>query len=187
MIFATAVFLCFSCSSVQYGASEKIPIPNTASPTPAVEPTPKSIADINFEKEWKSKYEKTRAVIERNRVLWQESKITNYDFVAAKYAGGTTNTWNRSPVVIKVRNREKSSLELESTPTGSYMERTDGFEEIDTIDKLFDYLRQELEKGKMLEVEYDKKFGNPKTVFIRDSYEIHGSRTIKISRFTVVK
>lgn len=146
-----------------------------------------NISEENFAKAWKSKFYETDIELERRRVLWQENKIVNYDFVAAKYAGGQTNTWNRSPVLIKVREGEKVSIETESKTDKSSMARTDGFEDFDTVDKLFEYLRKELEEGKMLEVEYDIRSGYPKSSRIRDSFEIHGARSIVITKFEVIE
>ena len=73
-------------------------------------------------------------------------------------------------------------------PEGSYMSRKDGFENIDTIEKLFAYMRQELETGKILEVKYDKKTGYPKDVSIRHTYNnSHGSRSIHISKLEALQ
>jgi hypothetical protein len=172
VVFVIIVFQLFGCSS-----PPQHPFENSA-----------NISEENFAKEWKSRYEAAAAKLERNRNLWQESKIVNYDFVAARYAGGQTNTWNRSPVLIKVRQGEKILIEVVSKSDKSYMARTDGFEDFDTIDKLFNYLRQQLDKGKILEADYNKKLGYPgKNISIRDSFEIHGSRNIVIEKFEIIE
>lgn len=177
----------FGCSSTRDVVVEKTPPPMVeVSPTGTPFFPGAERGAENFKKEWESKYEQTAARLERQKQLWSESNIPDYDFVAAKYAGGNTNQWNRSPVVIKVRGGERVSIELEAAPRGTYMERTDGFEEVDTIDKLFAYLKKELDSGMQLEVKYDKKSGYPKSSHIIWSWASHGSRSIIISRFTPV-
>ena len=176
------------CSLPQQADSEKQPI-DSPSKTPRIEDNPSNIADQNFVKEWKAKYDITLAELERNRKLWQESKITNYDFVTAKYAGGQTNTWNRLSVLIKIREGEKVSLEkVEKDVDYVYSSRTDGFEDIDTIDKLFDYIRQQLDDRNILEIKYDKNYGYPKSVNITFTFATnHNWRVIEISKLEVVK
>lgn len=192
LVFLISVFLLSGCSAVQQnvssGSTSENNPDNISTPTPIQEKLPKSVADENFEKEWKSKYETISAELERNHRLWQESKIVNYDFEIAKYAGGVTNHWNRLPVLIKIRDNEKNSIEkVDKDKDYVVYSKTDGFEDFDTIDKLFNYLRQELEKGKILYVKYNKKLGYPQKTTIEDSYEIHGDRSIVIEKFKVIK
>ena len=188
VIFTALVFQLSGCSSSPAN-SESATLENESakvvSATPTPEQTPKSIADENFEKEWKSKFDASTAELERNRRLWQESKINNYDFVIVKYAGGVTNDWQASPILIKVREGEKFSTEAAKK---GYDFRIDSYTDFDTIDKFFNYLRQQLEKGKIIYVEYDKKFGYPiKIIHIKDSYEIHGYRNIAVEKLEIVK
>ncbi len=191
-IFLTAIFQFSGCVS-QQANSESSAIANkptntgSESATPVNKPT--NIAEENFAKEWKSKFESTTAELERNRRLWQESKIVNYDFVIAKYAGGVTNEWNRLRVLIKIREGEKISIEkVEKDKDYVIHSRTDGFEDFDTIDKLFIYIRKELNGGKIVDAEYDSKFGYPKRVSVT-FYSVynHNSRTIEISKLEIVK
>ena len=178
VIFLMAVFYLLGCSSpLQTNSESSIP-----------ENKPANIAEENFAKEWKSKFESTSAEWERNRRLWQENKIVNYDFIIAKYAGGTTNEWNRLPVLIKIREGEKISIEkVEKDKDYVIYSRTDGFEDFDTINKLFNYIRRELESGKIVDAKYDKKFGYPKEVSIIFSWAIHEQHHIQISKFEVIK
>lgn len=184
LIFLIAVCQLLGCSTLQQTNSQSS---TSESPTSANKPA--NIAEENFDKEWKSKYDATVAELELNRRLWQESKIVNYDFVAAKYAGGVTNEWNRLPVLIKIREGEKISIEkVEKDKDYVIHSRTDGFEDFDTIDKLFIYIRKELNGGKIVDAEYDSKFGYPKRVSVT-FYSVynHNSRTIEISKLEIVK
>ena len=189
LVFVFAVFQFSSCSSVQPTVSSDSMRENNPMASPPPEKSPKNIADENFEKDWKSKYEKTLAEMERNHRLWQESKIANYDFVIYKYAGGNTNEWNRLPVLIKIREGNQFSIEkVEKDKDYVIYSRTDGFEDFDTVDKLFNFIRWQLDNGKIVEAEYDKKFGYPKNVFLIFTYSTnHNSHNIAISKFEVIK
>ena len=149
---------------------------------------PPSIAEENFAKEWKSKFDKTVAELERNRNLWKQNEIYDYDFVITKSAGGLTNEWNRLPILIKVRDGERISIKsVEKDKDYVIYSRTDGFEDFDTIEKLFNYLRQELENRRILEVKYHKNLGYPKSVTFIDSFKIHGYRNIVVERIEIIK
>ncbi len=189
LIFLIAVFQVLGCSfpektNFQSSTPENKPINSMAeSPTPVNKPA--NIAEENFAKEWKSKFEAIAAELERNRRLWQENKIVNYDFVVGKFAGGVTNLWNASPVLIKVREGKKNSIE--ALVKGKDF-RIDSYENIDTIDKLFNYMRQELDDGKIIEAKYDKKLGYPKSVFVTFTFAFnHNYRTISISKFEIIR
>ncbi len=160
---------------------------NSPSKTPRITDNTSNVAEQNFIKEWREKYDTTLAELERNRKLWQENKIMNYDFVIAKYAGGASNSWNYPPVLIKIREGEKVSIEQADKDLIAYFP-SDEFKDFDTIDKLFDYMRQELDDRNILRVKYDKKYGYPKTVSIIFTFaDIHNSHTIDISKFKVIK
>jgi hypothetical protein len=149
---------------------------------------PLNIAEENFVKEWKIKFDKTAVELERNRNLWEQNQTADYDFVVSKSAGGNTNEWNRLPVLVKIRDGEKISIEkVEKDKDYLIYSRMDGVENFDTVNKLFNYLQQELEKGKMLEVKYHKDLGYPKSVIIIDSYETHGYRNIVVEKIEVIK
>lgn len=184
LIFLLFVVQLSGCSLSPQSASLENQSTNSVSKSPTIVNKPANIAEENFAKEWKSKYETTVAELKRNQVLWQESKVLNYDFVASKSAGGNTNSWNRLPVLIKIREGQKTSIEkVEKDKDYVIYSRTDGFEDFDTIDKLFNYLWQELNDGKMIAFKYDKKLGYPKEGAILDSNEIHGYRNIIIEKF----
>lgn len=146
-------------------------------------------ADDNFAREWKRRYALTLSQLEANRRAWKERDISDYKFVVTKTgAGGVTNTWDRLPVVITVQNGIRTSIEKKSKKYDYVIySRTDGFEDFDSVDKLFDYLRRELESGRMLDVRYDKKLGYPSRIDIGLSYHVHGGRSIEISGFELVK
>ena len=182
-----AVFQISACSLSQQTNSSNSPheINPITSPT---KNKPMTIAEENFAKEWKSKFDETSAKLEHNRNLWKQNQIADYDFVVAKSAGGFINEWNRLPILIKIRDGEKILIEkVEKDKDYVIYSRTDGFEDFDTIDKLFSYLQEELEKGRMLAVKYNKDLGYPKNITIIDSYEIHGYRNIVVEKIQIIK
>ncbi len=186
------ISICFSCSTPNQTSinsnSAKVSVENRLANKNSSN-KPVNIAEENFKKEWKSKYEATVATLEKNRLLWESSKNVNYDFICGKPGtGAVTDGWTRLAVLIKVRNGEQISIEkVEKDNDYVRISRTDGFEDFDTIDKLFKYLREELEKGRMIWAEYNKKYGYPQEVGITYSYEIHGGVGIRISKLQVVK
>lgn len=180
-----------ACSFFQQTSDGKVQSQNNSLIIPAENSMPENgtgnIAEINFKKEWKSKFEATAAELERNLRLWQDSKINDYDFVISKEAPGLTNSWRHSPVYIKIRKGQKISSELVPDDKHSVSPTIDGFEDFDTIDKLFAYLKEELKKERILQIKYDEKLGYPKDVLIIYSNEIHGYNNLKISNLQNAK
>lgn len=152
----------------------------TVTPTPL--PEDAEIADVNFHKDWHAKYAATKAEITKKAEAWKDKNLLNYDFTIARYAGGQTNTWNRWPVRIVARDGVVTSKQLVDTTDTSEPARTDGFEDFDTIPKLFDYLLEELESGNILEVEFDRNLGYPRRAFMIFTYKRnHNQRSIVVS------
>ena len=149
-------------------------------------PTPdkasRTTADENFEKDRESSRDAAAAELERNRRLWQESKTLNYDFVCGHYAGGDEDP--AEPAIIKVREGKAVSIEAVAK---SKTPKLSGYENFDTIDKLFEYARQELENGRILSIKYNKKLGYPEITGIKYSYDIDDWNSINITKFEVVK
>lgn len=178
--------VCLSCTTSNQQAipsnSAKVSIENKLA-NKDYSNKPVNIAEENFKKEWQSKYESNVAELEKYRKLWQEKQILNYDFVIAKWAGGVTNTWNRLPVLIKVRNGERVSIEKVEKGDDTIVSKIDGFEEIDTIDKLFAYLHQRSEKGSLIDGKFNKNLSYPQQITISFSFENHGYHNIVIEKF----
>lgn len=179
----SAWFLSFSGCS--YKITELEPSVNHSQPKPEITPSPvpMTIGKENFAREWKATFEQMKGEVSDNREKWKRNNITTYSFVAAKYIGGVSSPWNRNPVLIKVDNNQPVSFEVVDKSDVSSLARTDGFEQFDTIDKLFDYMLNELESGRMVKAKYDKKLGFPIWVSFLFSFEIHGGRSIEVSKF----
>ncbi len=180
------LFACLACSSVQKANSISLTLENKPTNSPRISGDGSylnAIADAKFANEWQEKYDATLAELERNRKLWQESKIMNYDFVIFKGGGGHSNDFRAPFTLIKIRNGEKSSMEAVEKDSAFNIE---SYNDFDTIDKLFDYLRQELDGGKIIEVKCDKKLGYPKMTYIKFSNWMHGTNFIEISKFRAI-
>jgi hypothetical protein len=136
----------------------------------------------NFYEEWKGNYEKTLFEINKNRLLWQENKISNYDFVCEQFRGGM---YGYPRVVVKVRDGKPFSLEgtenLDLT-----MNKIDDYDKMGSFENMFDFLQAELEKGRILTVKYNK-LGYPQVVDILYFYGIHGSKRVQVSKFEIIK
>jgi hypothetical protein len=124
--------------------------------------------------------------LEKNRRLWQEKNISDYDLTASLYKGGSS-VW-AEPVLIKVRNGQAISIEIleEKFKVLSDEEAVGGYRELDTIEKMFDYIQKGLDGEADMQVKYDKNFGYPKD--IRVNYIKRGSdswQTMIIKKFEI--
>lgn len=135
----------------------------------------------NFKKKWQDEYNATLAEIEQNRRLWEKNNIVNYSFVCQQFAGGM-NGWGE--VVIKVR--ESKNILIERTEKDSPA-KIDGYENFDTIDKIFDYLHQELNKGRLVKVKYNKESGYPEELSINYSSNIDAFYGVYVKKFEIIK
>jgi hypothetical protein len=122
----------------------------------------------------------TNADLERNRRLWQESKIVDYNFEIRKDYG------NWMPSSIQVKNgqvvskqpaREKEAIDI-----------IEELEDFETIEKAFDSIQKFYNEGCRVEVKYSKEFGYPETIL----YECRKAATdsvfiITISKFEIIK
>lgn len=120
--------------------------------------------------------------LERNRRFWLENKIVNYNITVYGSRGGNVVF---AKVLIEVRDG-KGTL-IEPTPEVGKI-RLEIYKDLDTIDKMFDAIREGLEKGAKVEVKYNKKFGYPEN--FRIDYIKLGTDAwfgMKIENFEIVK
>ncbi len=188
LIFTFSVIQFLGCSLSQRTISQDASLENKAinSPlkTPRIADNPANIADQNFVKEWKDKYDITLTELEKNLRLWQESEIANYNCVTWKFATGATSDWNAFQALIKVRNNQNISIESKLKQKDF---RVEDYKDFDSIDKIFKYIRQELDNGRIVYAKYDKKSGYPKSVIFDYSFMIDDERGIAIEKFEIVK
>ena len=104
----------------------------------------------------------------RNEKLWQSRSLASYDFTLTRQCF-CPEEW-RGPVNISVRNGTVTSVTY--TTSGQAAE-ADRFGDVDTIDELFDVIRDAYEgnntfdqKAEMVNVTYHPELGYPQTIYI---------------------
>lgn len=164
LIFLIAVFQCLGChSSVQ--TDSKLPI---------------------IEKETKEQTKKPKIIdaeLERNRRLWRETNILDYNMVTTANIGG--NVVPARSVLIKVRGGKFMSIETNESVANV---RIVMYEEYNTVDKIFDKIQKGFDEGATVEVEYNKQFGHPEKLML--NYIMLGDDAwygMKVEKFKIVK
>lgn len=137
----------------------------------------------NFTKEARGKYEASFAELERNRQLWQESKIENYDF---EIAYNTMVGCTCSPVKFKVREGKMISIE-EDPKNRAYNSGYYKPEKKETIEKVFDFILQALDDDQIIDAQYNQKFGYPEQVTITSSFNVDARSFFYITKFEIAK
>lgn len=171
------------CGSATNQIGESPAAPLTLSNKPSMA-SASNIADQNFRIEWEKARDASIKDSDLHLQKWKQQNIADYDLEISKVGPGHTNTWDRAPVLIEVRNGERRSIRLANAEDQRLiMARLDGFEEIDSIDKLFAYLKSEIENGRIVDVDYDQRLGYPELSTIRFTFAyIHGWRNIRVAR-----
>lgn len=186
-IWTTSLFV-FTCATLACSSVETIetkPDVNAEQTSkPAFSPSPfPEIPDEFVRKQWTERYQELKEDILTAQTRWNSQRIRNYSFVATKQRAGHTSIWNRSPVRISVADGQKASIVLVNPSDRTNQARTDGFEDFDSIDKLFTYMLQELETGFLVRSEFDQRLGYPRNVSIIEFLGPHGGRSIDITDF----
>jgi hypothetical protein len=141
--------------------------------------TKSEVADFKSQNENKM----TDDELERNHHLWRESKIVNYNFESTKYQGGQY-VW--VPVSIQVRN--DSAISMQPVRERLPLEKIDGYEDFDTVEKIFDQIQVRRRSGDKVIVTYNKEFGYPEKTRIQPrNGGADTDFTIEISKFEVIK
>jgi hypothetical protein len=119
--------------------------------------------------------------LERNKNLWRESKIANYNFVIAQVRGGS---WRWVQMSVKVRNGQAVSIEPE-TPPDEYA-KTGGYDDFSAVEKIFDQIQSAYNKKYIVEVTYNRKYGFPEKTKINPLTNAHSGYAYEISKFEIV-
>ena len=120
--------------------------------------------------------------LERNRQLWREAKIADYNFVIVRHQGGVY-WW--APVLIQVRDGNMVS----SQPTEKVEELVMvDYAAFDTIEKTFSRIHESYEKGDEVTVTYSEELGYPEKIKIQPKAGgVDTFYVIEISKFEVVR
>lgn len=119
--------------------------------------------------------------LNKNRELWKSQNISDYDYFCEVWGGGMT-VFN--PASIKVRDGKTSSSE--EIVLSEYHFHYN-FERIDSFEKMFDFIKEQVERGSSVNIDYNKKFGFPERFGINYSLIQHDFNSIKISKFRIIK
>jgi hypothetical protein len=116
--------------------------------------------------------------LEKNRRLWREKKIADYNFVVWKLDGQSTD-W--LPSQIQVRNNQMISKK----PLGALGPKTkiDDYRDFETIEETFETIRQAYDKGQAVTVTYHGEFGYPEKTIINTMSATDQAFSIEISKF----
>jgi hypothetical protein len=99
--------------------------------------------------------------LERNRGLWNEKKVTNYNLVVRFESSGFSTP--ASPVKIVVRNSEPVSVKAISKDDKRPLNRYTYFYK---VEKMFDVIQRDLEGNGDVEVVFNSEFGYPESLNI---------------------
>ena len=120
--------------------------------------------------------------LEKNKQLWHEKKTTDYDFVCEQFGGPM---YGFVPMLIKVRDGKVISME--PTRERGQLERIDGYEDFDTVEKMFDEIQQAYNKSHFVRITYNKDLGFPEDIIIDSMKSSDSGERVVISRFEVIK
>jgi hypothetical protein len=121
--------------------------------------------------------------LDRNLQLWQQSKISSYNFVVFRI---TMGTWDWQPDLIKVRN----GMVISKEPIGEVgpMTQVDGHEEFETVEKMFATVQEAFNKKDAVNVSYDRELGYPKEIRINPRpYNTDQTIITSIKNFEIIK
>lgn len=137
----------------------------------------------NFTKEARSKYDATVLELERNRKLWRESKIENYNFDTDYHVG----TWLSTFPAAAIKVREGKLISMEKISEDNPTEFSEYQKKATTIENTFDLIKQELDENRMVNVKYNEKMGYPEQIDITFSSAIDSSGVFFLKKFEIVK
>lgn len=119
--------------------------------------------------------------LDKNLEIWKAQNVSDYDYICEALPVGMTGY---NPASIKVRDGKAYSSEEISKSEGVFHYN---YEKMNSIDKIFDFLKQELEEGSYVNVKYNKKFGYPENFWVGYGIGAHNNNAFVISKFVVLK
>ena len=135
-----------------------------------------------IEKKQTYKFDASKSELEKNRRLWRDKEITNYNFISSIFYHRLYNP--AVPVLIKVRAAKNISIEpISKSNPGSIEE----YKRFDTIEKMFDTIEQMLEAEEKVNVNYNKEIGYPEEIVVDEPKEGGGWFVMNIKKFDIVK
>ena len=88
-------------------------------------------------------------------------------------------------MIIKVQ--DSKAISIEQAFKSQVGIKLGCYEKFDTVDKIFDYVRQELETGKPVYVKYNKKFGCPEEIKIGSSFDTENRISMEFTNLKAIE
>lgn len=123
----------------------------------------------------RAKFDKQISELTKNRELWKSQNISNYGYTMQQFSEGMGNDWK---LVFKVRDNKPIPFENMTYP------EFHKYENSDTIDELFDYIKDSMEEGWSVNVKFENSLGYPKEISVGG---MDGFMSKKIEKFEIVK
>ena len=121
------------------------------------------------------------AELDKNRSLWNEKKISNYNLEMSLDIGGGYAPVK--PVTVEVRNNMAVSIK----PVNPVKEEgTNFYDAFNTVQKLFSEIQKGYERGVSVEVKYNESLGYPEETRIINQNVIDSVLYVKISKLDIV-
>lgn len=120
-------------------------------------------------------------MFDQNIAKWKAAGIKNYDFTASLIEGGARGY--AYPVIISVREGSYVSIKAVKKDNLAGMK---GYEEFNTVEKMFEVIRSHLTDEFPAKVRYNEKYGYPENIIIGNPRFIDAWRSFEISNFSVL-
>jgi len=127
--------------------------------------------------EERQNFEEVVRNLEKNRALWSEKKISNYDFVIERFAEGMGGDWTRT---FNVRDNKTLPLETKNGFPQLYQ-----YENINSVEKLFDYIEQNFDSDFNVKATFNEELGYPEEIGLM-ARRSNGWVSIKIKQLKVI-
>jgi hypothetical protein len=105
-------------------------------------------------------------VLEQNRTLWRNKKIVDYNLVMSLDSHGA------DPPAKPVSKSDKRSFFY--------------YENLETVEKMFDVIQDECQKGSRITISYNQEFGYPESILVYPANS-NGMFDLNVEKFEVFK
>jgi hypothetical protein len=120
-------------------------------------------------------------VLEQNRTLWRNKKIVDYNLVMSLDSHGADPP--AKPVLVEVRDKKVISIKpVSKSDKRSFFY----YENLETVEKMFDVIQDECQKGSRITISYNQEFGYPESILVYPANS-NGMFDLNVEKFEVFK